>query len=145
MPEQILLGPSLLLEFDGGQVAGLARVGSPVPGEAAVGRAVHDRRASLPAPRSQGTRIGRSPVRRDLAARPEHLRPLFPLPTLVAPGATPGGSPWFDFLAGQASGRQPDHPDLDHGLDMRGLAVVITRQPSAPRQVPSAVWSAHHW
>jgi len=48
------------------------------------------------------------------------LAPLFPLPMLVAPGATPGWSPWFDFLAGQASGHQPDHRDLDHGLDMCG-------------------------
>ena len=106
MPEQILFDPVGTTGFDGGHVAGLARVGSPAPGEAAVGLAMHNRRASFTEPRGQGARIGRSPVG-GIWPHGRSTCALFPLPTLVAPVATPGGSPWFDFLAAQASGHAP--------------------------------------
>jgi hypothetical protein len=82
-------------------------VGSPAPDQAAVGRAMHDRRASLPEPRSQGHQDRSIASRRDLAARPEHLRPCSRCRRWWPRMQPRAGSPWFEFLAGQASGHQP--------------------------------------
>jgi hypothetical protein len=40
----------------------------------------------------------------------------------------------FDVFAGQPGGHQPDHRDFDHRFGVRGFALIVAGQPSAPSQ-----------